>query len=80
MQEVLPSIISKDQSGYLKGRYIGQNIRLLQDINFFTELKQLPCTQLAIDFEKSFDSLNWNILLKTLKLWPKLHKLCKIDV
>ncbi len=67
MKEVLPSIISEDQSGYLKGRYIGQNIRLLQDISFFIELKQLPCTLLAIDFEKDFDSLNWKILLKTLK-------------
>ncbi len=67
MKEVLSSIISEDQSGYLKGRYIGQNIRLLQDISFFTELKQLPCTLLAIDFKKAFDSLNWNFLLKTLK-------------
>ncbi len=39
MKKVLPSIISEDQSGYLKGRYIGQNISLLQDIIFFTELK-----------------------------------------
>ncbi len=67
MKEVLPSIISKYQSGYLKGRYIGQNIWLLQDISFFTELKQLPCTVFAIDFEKGFDSLNWNFLLKILK-------------
>ncbi len=58
MKEVLPSIISEDQYGYLKGRYIGHNIRLLQDISFFTELKQLPCMLLAIDFEKAFDSLN----------------------
>ncbi len=27
LQNVLPSIIHEDQSGYLKGRYIGQNIR-----------------------------------------------------
>ncbi len=67
MKEVLSSIIIKDQSGYLKGRYIGQNIRLLQDISFLTELKQIPCTLLAIDFEKALDSLNWNILLKILK-------------
>ncbi len=67
MKEVLPSIISEDQSGYPKWRYIGQNIRLLQDISFFTELKQLPCTLLAIDFEKAFNSLNWIFLFKTLK-------------
>ncbi len=58
MKEVLPLIVSEDQSGYLKGRYIGQKIRLLQDISFFTELKQLSCMHLAIDFEKAFHSLN----------------------
>ncbi len=67
MKEVFSSIISEDQSGYLKGRYIGQNIRLLQDISFFTKLKQLPCMLFTIDFENAFDSLNWNLLLKTLK-------------
>ncbi len=67
MKEVCPAIISEDQFGYLKGRYIGQNIRLLQDISFFTELKQLLCKLLAINFEKAFDSLNWNFLLKALE-------------
>ncbi len=45
MNKVLPSIVREDQSGYLKSWYIKQNIKLLQDINFFTELKQLPCHQ-----------------------------------
>ncbi len=52
MKSVLPSIIDEDQSGYLKGRYIGQNIRLLQDITFFTEIDNISVLLLAIDFEK----------------------------
>ncbi len=67
MKKVLPSIISEDQYCYFKGRCIRQNIRLLQDITFFTELKQLPCMLLAIEFAKAFDSLNWNFLLNTLE-------------
>ncbi len=42
LQAVLPSIINDDQSGYLKGRFIGKNIRLLEDVTFFTKQKQLP--------------------------------------
>ncbi len=34
LQLVLLNIINDDQSGYLKGRYIGQNIRILEDVSF----------------------------------------------
>ncbi len=34
---VLPRLINNDQTVYLKNRYIGENIRLLQDFFFFTE-------------------------------------------
>ncbi len=61
------TLINDDQSGYLKGRFIGQNIRLLVDVTFFTKQKQLPVILLSIDFEKAFDSLNGNFLFKTLK-------------
>ena len=32
LSKVLPKIINDDQTGYIQGRYIGQNIRLIQDI------------------------------------------------
>ncbi len=62
LKEVLQSIINEDKSGYMKGRYIGQNIRILEDISFFTKHKQLSGILLSIDFEKVFDFLNWNFL------------------
>jgi hypothetical protein len=67
LQEVLPSIVNNDQSGYLKGRYIGQNIRILEDVSFFTKHNNLPGVLLSIDFEKAFDCLNWKFLYKTLE-------------
>ncbi len=67
LQAVLPSIISDNQTGYLKGRYIVQNIRLLEDVSFFTKYNNMPGILLSVDFEKAFDSLNWNFLYKTLK-------------
>ncbi len=66
LQLVLPNIINDDQSGYLKERYIGQNIRIVEDVSFFTKENQLPGILLSIDFEKAFDSLNWNFLYQTL--------------
>ncbi len=38
----------------MKGRYIGQNIIILEDISFFTKQKKLPRILLSIDFEKAF--------------------------
>ncbi len=64
---VILSIINDDQSGYLKGRYIGQNIRILEDIYFFKQNNKLAGILLSIVFENAFDSLNWNVLLKTLE-------------
>jgi exonuclease III len=62
LKKVLPDIIDHDQTGYLKGRYIGQNIRLLEDLSFFADNKKLPGIILCIDFEKAFDSINWNFM------------------
>ncbi len=53
--------------GYLKNRYIGENIRLLQDITFFTKQTHTNAFFLSIYFEKAFDSLNWNFLFKVQK-------------
>ena len=64
---VPPKLINEDQTGYVKGRYIGQNIRLIQDIMKVTEAENIPGIALFIDFKKAFDSLDWNFLFKTLE-------------
>jgi exonuclease III len=67
LKKVLPSIINDEQTGYLENRFIGQNIRLLEDISFFTKQNNKPGIILSIDFEKAFDSVNWHFLYDTLK-------------
>ena len=66
LQKVLPAIISKDQSGYLKGRYIGDNIRTIFDVIEFAKINQIPGMIVLIDFEKAFDSISWSFLFRTL--------------
>ncbi len=65
--KILPYIIDEDQTGYIKGRYIGSNIRLIEDIILFTKTHNLPGIILNIDFEKAFDSINWNFIDRTLE-------------
>ena len=66
LKTVLDFLISKEQSGFLKGRYIGENTRLLYDIMKYTEDKHIPGLLMLIDFEKAFDSISFKFIEKTL--------------
>ena len=63
----LPKLISDDQKGFIKGRCISENIRLLDSVIKFTEGKKIPGLLLFLDFEKAFDTLEWSFINKTLQ-------------
>lgn len=69
IKSVLPSIICTDQTGFIPGRFIGENIRLIYDILHFTEDKDIPGILLLIDFEKAFDSISWLFVDKVLSFF-----------
>ena len=56
LQHALKEIIFPDQTGYIKGRYIGENIRTIDDIIAYTTLKNKEGYIVLLDFEKSFRS------------------------
>jgi hypothetical protein len=57
----LIKIIYKNQSGFIKGRYIGDNIRSLLEVINLAEEENLSCIVLSIDFEKAFDTISWKL-------------------
>ena len=63
----LPNLIDEDQTGHIKKRFIGNNIRIIKDILLFTYKNKVPGILLTIDFEKAFDSLKWGFLNKCLQ-------------
>ena len=67
MQKVLASIINYDQTGYVRGRYIGESIRLVSDILDFTEEHSIGGILFSADFENAFDSIEHPFLLAVLR-------------
>jgi len=62
-KNVLPSIIHYNQTGYVKDRCIGETIRSIFDIMEFTDKKNVPGLMIFIDFQKAFDSVEWDFIL-----------------
>ena len=66
LETFLPNLIHPDQTGFVKGRYIGENIRLMSDVLDFTKEQKIPGILVALDFRKAFDSLEWPFIMKIL--------------
>lgn len=65
----------------MKNWYIGENIRLLYDLIFCTEMQNKPGLLLLIDFEKAFDSVSHTFIFKMfdfLNFGPSFKKWLKV--
>ena len=67
LKKVLPKIINVDQTGYVKNRFVGFNLRQIQDIIDYADIYKIEGAIIFVDFTKAFDSLERNFMLNTLK-------------
>lgn len=69
IEPLLPSSIHPHQTGFLKGRYIGENIRLICDI--MEQTKKLNCSGILLspDFQKASDTLEWSCIVNVLRMY-----------
>ena len=67
LKTVLDKLISEEQKGFIAGRFIAENVRTIYDILFETKNEELPALILSINFEKAFDTVSWNFIMKVLK-------------
>ena len=66
MRKVILSVVIYDQTACVKGRFIGESIRLIDDILYHAEHENLDGILFALDMEKAFDSLQHNFIFATL--------------
>ena len=69
LQKVIGHLIHEDQVGYIKGRFIGESIRTIDDLMVLAEKEHISGFITLIDFEKAFDSVEWPFLFKCLKIF-----------
>ena len=77
IKSVTSKLINNDQTGFIKGRFIGENITLIDNIINYASENNIPGLLLFIDFEKAFDSLEWSFIERTLLYFgfgPSLRK------
>ena len=73
IEKVLPKIIHSSQTGYVKGRNIGESIRTISDIMSFTKTQNIPRLAVFLNFEKAFDSIEQKCL-ETFNFGPQLRQ------
>ena len=81
MKSVLPSIIGSQQTGFMEGRNISENIRKTLDILAYARNKRKRWLVLTIDFEKCFDRISYSGIFGALKYFnfgPAFTRWCKL--
>ena len=58
IKKVLSSLIHSDQTAYVKDKYIGESVRLINDVLEFTDHEKIGAILFLADFKKAFDSID----------------------
>ena len=67
LKQVLPFLISHDQTAYVANRFLGESVRLISDILEITEKLNIEGFLLTMDIEKAFDSVDHPFLFAVLE-------------
>ncbi|KAJ3708007.1 hypothetical protein LUZ61_011712 [Rhynchospora tenuis] len=67
LSNVIPDLISSNQTGFVRGRLIHENFLSAREIVAHLTKSKEPAFLLKLDFYKAFDTVNWSFLLNVLK-------------
>ena len=69
LKTVLPKLIHKDQNGFVPGGNIHFSAHTIRDILFYCKKENLELILLALDYTKAFDSLDFDFIHETFKVF-----------
>ena len=67
LKNILSSLISSDQTAYVKERFISKSKRVICDVLKICDNLQIKGFLMVVDTEKAFDSINRCFLIKVLE-------------
>ena len=67
LKNVMPTLVHPNQVAYVKDRFIGEGLRIIDESMVYTKKKAIEAYAIAVDFEKAFDSIDWTYLWKALE-------------
>ena len=62
LKKILPSIIGPQQTGFMEGRQISENISKTVDVIAYANIKRKKLLIMSIDFEKCFDQISYSAI------------------
>lgn len=68
LSKVIESVISENQSAFIGGRQILDGIVVLNEVIHEAKWRRKECFIFKIDFEKAYDSVNWDFLDEMMRL------------
>ena len=77
MKDILPDLISSNQTAYVKNRYISGSGRLIYDVLETANILNKKGFLVTADIEKSFDSVDHSFLLAVLQKYGFGERLIK---
>lgn len=77
IKNCLDTIIDETQSGFMRGRHIMNNIRLVLDLLDYNELVEHNSFILFLDFYKAFDTIEHNFIFKSAEKFGFGNFFCK---
>jgi hypothetical protein len=60
--KVMDSIISKNQSAFIKGRHLVDSVVVANEVVDLAKRSKNDCLVFKVDFEKAYDSVSWSFL------------------
>eukprot|EP00253_Pinus_taeda_P016062 PITA_16062 len=67
VKPILPGLISEEQSGYVEGRQILDNILLAQEMVHTLQSRKVAGMMMQLDLSKAYDKVSWDYLEAILK-------------
>jgi hypothetical protein len=77
LKKVIDKVVGEEQNAFVKGRYILDGGLIANETIEFLKKKRRKAFLLKIDFEKAYDSVNWNFIRHTLTQMGFGDKWCK---